>query len=119
MSRTSGASLSRSGKSSARRGGAPERTLIQSPRFGKTKRQFPAAGQLAVDEAVRTILADPLAGEMKRGSLSGVRVVKFKAATVQLLLAYEFDSGRNQVELLDVGPHENFYRDLKKYLDAR
>ncbi len=38
---------------------------------------------------------------------------------LQLLLAYQFNSRRHVIELLDVGPHENFYRELQKYLDAR
>jgi hypothetical protein len=72
-----------------------------------------------VDEAVRGILADPLSGEPKAGTLKGVRVVKFKVQAVQLLLAYQFDPRRNTVEVLNVGPHENFYRDLQKYLETR
>ena len=68
---------------------------------------------------MRGILADPLSGEPKVGALKGVRVVKFKAGPQQLLLAYQFDPKRNLLEALDVGPHENFYRDLEKYLDAR
>ena len=48
-----------------------------------------------------------------------MRVVKFKGAAQQLLLAYEFDEKANVIEVLDVGPHENFYRDLQQYLSAR
>lgn len=64
-------------------------------------------------------MADPLVGEPKVGALRGVRVVKFKVGSQQLLLAYQFDTRRNAIEILDVGPHENFYRELQKYLDAR
>ena len=97
----------------------PERTVVQAPRFGKAKRRLPAAAQLEVDESVKRIVADPLAGEPKVGALKGVRVLKFKIHAVQLLLAYRFEAKRNVVEVLDVGPHENFYRELQKYLDAR
>lgn len=97
----------------------PDRTPLQAPRFAKSKRKLPAAAQLAVDETVRSLLADPLAGEPKSGALKGVRVVKFKVGAQQLLLAYQFDEKRNVIEILDVGPHENFYRDLQKYLDER
>lgn len=45
--------------------------------------------------------------------------MKFKVGTQLLLLAYQFDEKRNLIEALDVGPHENFYRDLQKYLDTR
>ena len=34
-------------------------------------------------------------------------------------LAYRFFAKSNVIELLDVGPHENFYQDLQGYLDAR
>ena len=58
-------------------------------------------------------------GEPKTGALRGVRVVEFKFGPQQLLLAYQFDERRNAIEVLDVGPHENFYRDLERYLKAR
>ena len=97
----------------------PERQILQAPRFAKAKRRLPEQAQLAVDETVRGILVDPLSGEPKVGVLKGVRVVKFKVGPQQLLLAYQFDPKRNLLEILDVGPHENFYRELQKYLDAR
>jgi hypothetical protein len=80
---------------------------------------LPAKAQLAADEAVRGIQVDPLVGEPKAGALRGVRVVKFKVGAQQLLLAYQFDSRRRLIEVLDLGPHENFYRELQRYLDAR
>ena len=97
----------------------PARTAVQAPRFGRAKKRLPAAAQLVVDEAVRGLLAEPLSGEPKTGALKGVRVVKCKVGTLQLLLAYQCDAKRNVIEVLDVGPHENFYRELQKYLDAR
>ena len=95
------------------------RTVVQAPRFGRSKRRLPAAAQLQIDEAVKGLLADPLSGEPKIGALKGVRVIKFKVGPQQLLLAYQFDAKRKLIEVLDVGPHENFYRELQKYLDAR
>jgi len=35
-------------------------------------------------------------------------VVKFKVSAQQQQLAYQFDAKRNVIEVLDVGPHENF-----------
>jgi hypothetical protein len=72
-----------------------------------------------VDEAVKGILADPLSGVPKVGALKGVRAVKFKVGPQQLLLAYQFNPKQNLVEVLDVGLHEKFYRELQKYLNAR
>lgn len=97
----------------------PDRSVVQAPRFGKSKRRLPPVAQLAVDDAIRSLLVHPLTGEPKTGALRGIRVIKFKASGQQLLLAYQFDERRNIIEVLDVGPHENFYRDLQKYLDAR
>ena len=95
------------------------RTVVQAPRFGRSKKRLPAAAQLQIDEAVKGLLADPLSGEPKIGALKGVRVIKFKVGPQQVLLAYQFDAKRKLIEVLDVGPHENFYRELQKYLDAR
>ncbi len=96
-----------------------DRGVIQAPRFARAKRRLPAKAQLAVDDAIREIVKDPLSGEPKTGALKGVHVVKFKIGPQQLLLAYQFDARRNVVEVLDVGPHETFYRELQKYMDAR
>ncbi len=97
----------------------PTRTVVQAPRFGRSKKRLPASAQMQIDEAVKGLLADPLSGEPKVGALRGVRVIKFKVGPQQLLLAYQFNTKRNMIEVLDVGPHENFYRELQKYLDAR
>ena len=97
----------------------PTRSVEQSTRFGKTKRRLLPKAQVALDAEVKKIAENPLVGEMKTGALKRVRVLKFKLGPLQLLLAYEFNERRNVVELLDVGPHENFYRDLESYLKDR
>ena len=111
--------MTRPGRREAETSKKPERTVEQSSRFARTKRRLAPKGQLALDEEVKKIVANPLIGEMKTGALKGVRVLKFKLGPLQLLLAYECDDRRNAIELLDVGPHENFYRDLEGYLRAR
>lgn len=98
---------------------APERTVRAAPRFLKSKRRLPHAVQTETDNQVKELLKNPLAGDMKKGALKGVRVVKFKAEDQQYLLAYFFHSKRNVIETLDVGIHENFYRDLQNYLANR
>ncbi len=64
-------------------------------------------------------MANPLVGEPKSGALKGVRVEKFKIGPQQLLMAYTFTAKTQTLEMLDVGPHENFYKGLTQYLDAR
>jgi len=85
----------------------------------KSKRRLTDAVQEEVDARVRALIEDPLQGEPKAGALKGVRVIKFKAGVQQYLLAYQFFPKPNVIELLDVGIHENFYRDLQTYLDSR
>jgi mRNA-degrading endonuclease RelE of RelBE toxin-antitoxin system len=97
----------------------PPRTVQQVPRFRKAKRRLPDSTQQAVDEQVRALLQEPLLGEPKTGVLKGVRVAKFKEGAHQYLLAYQFLSKSNVIIMLDVGVHENFYRDIEHYLKAR
>jgi mRNA-degrading endonuclease YafQ of YafQ-DinJ toxin-antitoxin module len=97
----------------------PDRIVEQSTRFAKTKRKLHAKAQLALDDQVKKLVEDPLLGAPKTGALAGVRVVKLKADRQQWLLAYEFHARRNAIELLDLGSHENFYRDLQNYLADR
>ena len=97
----------------------PARAVTMMPRFERNKRRLAPKQQLAVDEAVKEIMADPLLGEAKAGALRAIRVHKFKVGPLQLLLAYHFDEKRNVIEAWAVGPHENFYRDLHDYMQAK
>ena len=85
----------------------------------KSKRRLTDGAQEEVDAQVRALIKSPLQGEPKAGALKGVRVVKFNAGVQQHLLAYQFFAKPNVIELLDVGVHENFHRDLQSYLDSR
>jgi hypothetical protein len=72
--------------------------------------------KVALDDAVKEIAAQPGAGEEKRGDLSGVFVHKFKMNGLEYLLAYELLPNKQapeEVMLLALGAHENFYRNLK------
>lgn len=94
------------------------RTVRAVPRFMKSKRRLPEAVQEEVDARVRALIENPLQGEPKVGALKGVRVVKFKVGVQQYLLADQSFSKPNVIEVLEVGVHENFYRDLQTYLDS-
>ena len=63
---------------------------------------------------MKSICNDPTIGEMKVGDLQGVQVYKFKSNKQQILLAYEVIN--STLYLYTFGSHENFYRDLKKYM---
>lgn len=70
-----------------------------------------------LDKEIYKIAEDPAVGEEKKGDLRGVFVYKFKIKTTQYLLAYR--KVERDLELIMLGPHENYYRDLKQYLKNR
>ena len=94
-------------------GGVKE--IIQSPIFAKQKKKLHKQQIKDLDEAVKTIFKNPAMGNTKAGDLQGVQVYKFKSKNQQLLIAYELVD--STLFLYTLGSHENFYRDLKKYLN--
>ena len=81
--------------------------------FSRSLKRLHKNQKRALDKAVMAIAANPALGNAKAGDLTGVSVYKFKTNQTQWLLAYGVVS-RQEITLLVVGPHENFYRDLKK-----
>jgi len=86
--------------------------VLQMPAFKRVYKKLAASHQAVVDDAVRTIVANPEIGEAKKGDLGGVYVHKFPLSRQKMLLAYEWNP-KTRVLLL-LGSHENFYRDLKR-----
>ena len=87
--------------------------ILVTPTFTLTGKQLKKHPKAALNEAVRTIALQPAAGETKGGDLSGVQVYKFRMGTLLCLMAFRI-LDENTLKLLMVGPHENFYRDLKR-----
>ena len=67
-----------------------------------------------LDQEIRNIAENPSIGEEKKGDLREILIHKFKIKTAEYLLAYRMVG--EDLELIMIGPHENYYRDLKKYL---
>ncbi len=88
--------------------------IIQAPIFAKQKKRLHKQQIFDLDEAVKSVSNDPTIGDMKVGDLQGIRVYKFLAKKQQILMAYEVIDAT--LYLYTFGSHENFYRDLKKYL---
>ena len=91
--------------------------IFQSRSFERKVKKFTKRDKNKLDEQIRKIMDNPNIGSEKKGDLRGVYVYKFKLQTVQYLIAYRF-IGEN-LELVMIGPHENYYRDLKSYLKTR
>jgi mRNA-degrading endonuclease RelE of RelBE toxin-antitoxin system len=91
--------------------------IYQSGSFEKKVKKMSKTEKDSLDQEIRKIADNPKIGEEKKGDLREIFVHKFKIKTSQYLLAYR-KIGRD-LELVMIGQHENYYRDLKQYLKKR
>jgi mRNA-degrading endonuclease RelE of RelBE toxin-antitoxin system len=89
--------------------------VLQTPTFKKAVKKLKPNQKKALDDAVRALMDKPTLGEQKKGDLAFLRVHKFKMNKQLTLLGYSFEEGTLTLELMALGPHENFYRDLKRH----
>lgn len=90
--------------------------ILVTPSFVKAIKKLHRPQKTELDDAVRAVNVDPEIGEAKVGDLAGVRVYKFRLSNQLCLLAYRI-LDEDSLKLLTFGPHENFYRDLKRLDD--
>ena len=87
--------------------------VLQTNRFKKAYKKLHPNQLAEVNAAIETIINDPEIGEQKKGNLSWLRVYKFKVLGQLTLLGYSVETvDRIVLTLVDIGSHENFYRDL-------
>jgi mRNA-degrading endonuclease YafQ of YafQ-DinJ toxin-antitoxin module len=91
--------------------------IYQSRSFAKKVKKFNKQEKSELDSAIRRIIENPSLGSEKKGDLRGVCVHKFTVQSQMYLLAYRFIKDES-LELIMIGPHENYYRDLKTYLKS-
>ena len=87
--------------------------ILVTPTFERAVKKLHRQQKAALDEAVHDIASQPEVGEIKVGDLAGVQVYKFHMGNLLCLLTYRV-LDENTLKLLMLGPHENFYRDLKR-----
>ena len=91
--------------------------VYQSISFAKKVKKLKKKEKEVLDKEIRSIIKNPSIGYEKKGDLRGIFVHKFKVKQSLYLLSYRiFDEN---LELIMIGPHENYYRDLKSYLKTR
>ena len=88
--------------------------ILQYPAFERVVKKLHPYAKHDLDKAVKEILQNPQAGGLKKGDLSGIRVYKFKMVHQSALLACKYEDADENITLLALAAHENFYRDLKK-----
>lgn len=88
--------------------------LRQTRRFARTYKKLHDNVAGDVDAATEVVAADPTVGECKKADLADLFVYKFRSQNQLYLLGYTVDEAVRLVYLEAVGPHENFYRDIKR-----
>ncbi len=91
--------------------------VVSTTSFDRIVKKLHRRDKKVLDEAVTAVAGDPSVGEEKRGDLTGVFVYKFKLNNHETLLAYGLQPNKmkpNTAVLLALGPHENFYTQLKR-----
>ncbi|MEY2790462.1 MAG: hypothetical protein RL295_626 [Pseudomonadota bacterium] len=89
-------------------------SALQTRRFARQYKKLNDNVAADVDAAVVKVCHTPREGERKKGDLSDLWVHKFKSQGQLYLLGYTLDDCVRLVYLEAIGPHENFYRDLKR-----
>ncbi|WP_050980286.1 type II toxin-antitoxin system RelE/ParE family toxin [Halomonas sp. 18071143] len=89
-------------------------SVLQTPSFKKAVKKLKPNQKKDLDSVIRQLMADPYMGEQKKGDLAFLRVHKFKMNKQLTLLGYSFHEGVLVLELMALGSHENFYRDIKR-----
>jgi len=87
--------------------------ILVTPSCERAIKKLHTNQKKSLDKAIKAIALKPDSGDPKVGDLEGIYVYKFKLVDKQWLLAYRVISAK-KLKLLLIGPHENFYRDLKK-----
>lgn len=85
----------------------------QTRRFARAYKKLHDKIAADVDDAVARVAGNPDIGQQKKGDLARLRVYKFRSQGQRYLLGYTRDDDVRLIYLEAVGPHENFYRDLK------
>ena len=88
--------------------------VCQTRRFARAYKKLLDRLAADVDAAVAAVADDPDRGEKKKGDLAELWVYKFRSQGQLILLGYTQAQEVRLIYLEAVGPHENFYRDLKR-----
>lgn len=89
--------------------------VVQTSSFKKTVKRLHKNQKSDLDNAIKALIDNPFLGEQKKGDLSFLRVYKFKMVKQLTLLGYSHQEGTVTLELIALGSHENFYRDVKLF----
>ena len=87
--------------------------VYQSSLFEKQLKKLSEKDLVLVEDEIDKVIDNPEIGERKKGDLSYLWVHKFKINGQLVLLGYSWQEAKFELYLLSVGPHENFYDEMK------
>lgn len=87
---------------------------MQTRRFARQYKKLHDNTVADVDAAVDVVRENPQIGERKKGDLAALFVYKFRSNDQLYLLGYTIEESFRLIYLETIGPHENFYRNLKR-----
>ena len=87
-------------------------------KYNRIKKKLPLPLRNQINLIEDEIALNPYLSERKKGDLKEVFVEKFSLLGEEYLLAYKVNEREKEVIFLAIGGHENFYRDLKQYLQS-
>ena len=91
--------------------------VYQSGSFAGKVKKCNKNEKSSLDDEIRKIIGDPSIGTQKKGDLKGIFVHKFKINKTLYLLSYRIVV--DGMELITIGAHENYYRNLKSYIKRK
>jgi mRNA-degrading endonuclease YafQ of YafQ-DinJ toxin-antitoxin module len=89
--------------------------IVQTGQFKKTYKKLHSNQLPETNEAIKAIIENPDIGEQKHGDLYWLKVHKFKILGQLTLIGYSIDDNAT-LTFVALGPHENFYRNIKHTL---
>lgn len=93
---------------------ADEISVYETNRFKKARLKLTEKQQQLVEDEIDNIIENAELGERKKGDLNHLWVHKFKIDTQEWLLGYNWNEGELTIHLLQLGSHENYYKDAKQ-----
>tara|TARA_B110000503_G_scaffold97360_1_gene146181 strand:+ start:2276 stop:2560 length:285 start_codon:yes stop_codon:yes gene_type:complete len=88
-----------------------------SKKFKKNYKKLNPSQQEELKSIIKHVQDNPNLGQLKTGDLKTVRVYKHTLGNQLFLISYTTCIKTDILTFRTFGTHENFYRDLKKYLN--
>jgi len=88
--------------------------VYETRRFAKALGKLTEAVQKSVEDEIEMVIDDPDLGEQKKGDLNHLWVHKFKINNQEWLLGYNWNEENVILHLLQLGSHENYYKEARR-----